>query len=290
VLAFIGSALSGLHRGVTLLSHINSVFFLLLALFIVGFGPFRSAMAISWEGLREFASHFVARALFLDFNSDDPWPRQWTVFYWSVWLAWAPITSAFLGRIAVGYTVRAFILVNLVLPAAFSLMWMAIFGGSALALQAGGADLISLVNAKGPEALLYAVFAQFPFASIVIPAFLFTAFISYVTAADSNTIAMAGMSQHGISPESPDPATWVKLVWGGTVGALSLCLLCLSGLDGIRTLSYLGGFPALFFELTVTFGLFKLCWRPEKFGLRIPKWELSAESGLPEASPQASPP
>jgi len=287
--AFIASALSGLQRGVTYLSNINSIFFLLLGLFMIAYGPFSEMLALSIEGTKEFLTHFTGRALLSDFAANDPWPRSWTVFYWCVWLAWAPVTSAFLGRIAVGYTVRAFIFVNVIFPAAFSLVWMSIFGGSALAFQRAGGDLVGLLQTHGPEALLYAVLAKLPLAAIIIPAFLVKAFISYVVAADSNSMSMAGLSTEGISPEQADPSTGLKLVWGGAVVAFALCLLCLSGVDGIRTLSYLGGIPALFYEIIAAVGLMKLCWRPEKFGLKIPKWKTPSEkSALPVELPQGS--
>ncbi len=289
VVAYLVTALSGVTRGMTWLSRLNSAFFLFLAVYVTTLGPFREAAVHSANALGEFATHFFTRATFSEFSPTDPWPKTWTLFYWAIWLAWAPITAAFLGRIGVGYTVRSFILVNLFLPSIFSVVWMSIFGGVALALQQNGLDLIGTLQSGGPERLVYSVLATLPWAGVVIPAFLLTAFLSYVTSANSNMVAMAGMSSEGISPESPEPPSWLKLVWGITVGAISMCLLCLSGLDGVRALSYLGGAPALFYVLAVSFSLLKLCWRPEKFGLKIPEWKKRSEKSVsPAGLPQGS--
>ncbi len=271
VVAFLLSALSGVHRGITWLSNINTLFFFVIAGVVVYYGPIAETWALAVSASSHFVRHFVSSSLFTSFAVDDPWPRSWTVFYWSVWLAWAPVSAAFLGRVGVGYTVRSFLLVNLLIPAVFSYVWMGIFGGTALAMQSlGTLDLAQILSSAGPEMLVYRVFDKFPFASIVIPTFLITAFISYVTAADSNTLSMAGMSSHGISADSHEPPLWLKLVWGGTVGALALFMLCLSGLEGIKTLSYLGGFPALFFVLGTSGSLVSMIINPAKFGLIVP--------------------
>lgn len=283
VAAFLLSALSGIHRGITWLSNLNTLCFFLIAGVVVLYGPLRETLTLSMASSGDFVRNFVPQSLFTHFAASDTWPRSWTVFYWSVWLAWAPVTAAFLGRVGAGYTVRSFLLVNLVLPAVFSWIWMAIFGGTALTLQTSGAlDLAAILKANGPELLVYKVFEKFPFAAIVIPTFLVTAFFSYVTAADSNTLSMAGMSSHGISTENHDPSFWLKVLWGSIVGILAFIMLYLSGVEGIKTLSYLGGFPALFFELGACFALLNLAFNPARFGIELPL-PRTPKADLPQA-------
>src|SRR3546814_9372021 len=57
---------------------------------------------------------------------------------------------------------------------------------------------------------------------------------------------MSALSTHGISPETPEAPLWVKIVWGATIGLVAMILVAAAGLDGIRRMSVLGGFPALF--------------------------------------------
>ena len=64
--------------------------------------------------------------------------------------------------------------------------------------------------------------------------------------ADANVSAMSALSTHGISPERPEAPLWVQAVWGVTVGLVALVLVAGGGIDGIRMMSVLGGFPALF--------------------------------------------
>ena len=105
--------------------------------------------------------------------------------------------------------------------------------------------LVVLISA-GPDPLLYRLFSDLGGGLPVFVVLIAAIFLSYVTAADSNVSAMSALSTHGISPETPEAPLWVKVVWGVTVGLVAIILVAASGIDGIRMMSILGGFPALF--------------------------------------------
>lgn len=261
VVTFLASSLSGLDRGIRWLSVLNSwLFFVFLGIAIV-WGPLREMLSLGRDAFVDFTASFPSRTLLLSYSASDPWPRAWTVFYWAVWLAWAPVTALFLGRIARGYSVRQFLWVNLILPGLFAIVWMTIFGGTALSLETSGAGLSRLLAEKGPESLAYALLERYPLAWLFIPTFLITVFVSYVTSADSNTSVIAGLCSSGIGPECPEPRAYLKILWGAVLGSVAIVALCFSGVDGIRTLSYLGGVPALFFELAAMVGLWRMLAR-----------------------------
>ena len=139
-----------------------------------------------------------------------------------------------------------------------------------MALQTSGlADFTGALapGGAGAESVSFSVLEKLPFAGVVIPFFLAVVFVAFVTAADSNTTAMAGMSTNGANPEDGDAPIRIKLIWGVTVGALALSMLWLSGIEGIKNLSYLGGFPALLFEIAVAVSLVALLFRTKKLGL-----------------------
>jgi choline-glycine betaine transporter len=79
-----------------------------------------------------------------------------------------------------------------------------------------------------------------------------------VTAADSNTEAMGGISSTGISPEDPSPPVAIKVVWGVTIGAVAFIMINKAGVDGIKMLSNLGGLPSLFLIIAINIGLLYL--------------------------------
>lgn len=266
VLSFVVSAVSGLKRGISVLSSYNLLVFFLLAVVVFVLGPTRFIVDFGLRALNDFIVHFFDNATLHRFQSDDPWPRQWTVFYWAVWIAWAPVTAAFLGRLARGYSVRTFILINLWLPAAFAIIWMAIFGGTTLHFEMiQHKQLSAYVVANAPENIIYRVLAAFPFAHIIVPIFIFTVFISYVSGADANTSAMAGMCTRNLRDNDSEPGAKIKIIWGAVIGIIAAFVLQAAGIEGIKILSNLGGLPALVYVIAASVGLLRVAWSPARW-------------------------
>ncbi|NNE39971.1 MAG: BCCT family transporter [Marinicaulis sp.] len=249
VLAFVVSSISGIQRGIKFLSDINIKVFIGLCAFVVVAGPFGDSIVLGGKAIVHYVTTFVPASLSLGERASDPWMRDWTVFYFANWLAWAPVTALFLGRISIGYTVREFLTVNLAAPAAFSGMWMIIFGGAAIALNAAeGGALVSALEKSGPETVVYTLFEALPFAGFVIAVFGVITFVSFVTAMDSNTHSIASLCMKNSSPsdESNPSNMSVKIFWGALVGAVAFVMTATTGIDGVRMLSNLGGLPGLF--------------------------------------------
>lgn len=265
VATFILSAISGLMRGIQLLSDWNIKIFFGLALFVFICGPSLFILKIGVESIGEFLQTFFQRSLYVGLSPEDNWSESWTIFYWANWLAWTPVTALFLGRLSQGYTVREFIHFNLIYPSIFGAIWMMIFGGTSLHLDffGEGSPIYAILQESGVENVMFALFQELPFAAIVSFIFLISTFLSFVTASDSNTSAMSGLSSTGISPESPEPSLWIKIIWGITIGAVALIMVTNSGVDGVKMVSNLGGFPALFFMILAAWALVKLGRSPE---------------------------
>lgn len=267
VTCFIVSSATGLMKGIRILSDINTKLLLVLALVPLVFGASWSLLSYSGPALLDYAVHFVPR----NFNfSPSEFDRGWTIFYWAVWLAWAPITACFLGRIAYGRTVGEFMQINFIFPSLFAIVWMTIFGGNAIEMQiqhlanpdqAFAADLYQVYQRDGEEAVSFAFFNQLPWSSVLILFYMFSAFVCFVTSSDSNMSAMSSISSSGITPENPEGSTWLKIVWGATVGTVSWSMISFTGgVEGVKILSNLGGFPAAFLQILIIAALVKVVW------------------------------
>ena len=259
VSAFVVSSATGLQKGIRLLSGWNIRIFIGIALFVLIAGPTGELLSMGGKGALDYVQHFLPRSLGLDDRLEEDWIQSWTVFYWANWLAWTPVTALFLGRIAVGYTVRDFIHFNLLLPALFGACWMGIFGGTTLSFDQNydGAMHQALLDG-GPQAIIYELLGKLPLPLLSSFLMLLAIFISYVTAADSNTSAMTGMSVEGVSPETQEAPLGMKVIWGTLVGLISWVMISFAGIDGVKMISNLGGLPALFLLLLVGAGLVKL--------------------------------
>lgn len=129
------------------------------------------------------------------------------------------------------------------------------------------APLYSILNSEGGVSkVIFAILGKLPLAELIRIVFLVAAFLSYVTAADSNTSAMSGISSKSID-ENDEPYLWMKVVWGILIGTIAWVMISFSGdgqtsgLDGIKMLSNLGGLPALFLMLVIALGVVKMIWK-----------------------------
>ena len=265
VITFIISAASGLMRGIRILSDYNIKAFIALAIFIFLTGPTIVLLKMGWSGLLDYLYYFLPRSVSLDIQLDSAWQNSWTIFYWANWLAWTPITALFLGQLAKGYRVRDYIHYNLILPSLFGGFWMVVFGGTSMAMdRASNGNLYGILVNEGEQNVIFNILDQLPLGAILSIIFLFIIFVSYVTAADSNTSAMSGISTKGISPENPEAPLMIKVIWGGLIGLIAWVMITYAGVDGIKMISVLGGFPALFILIAVSFGIIRLCFRKEE--------------------------
>ncbi|BDM63426.1 BCCT family transporter [Shewanella sp. NFH-SH190041] len=257
VVTFIFSAASGLNKGIARLSKANFWMLIALFIFVLIFGPTIYILSIGTEGLGAYLQNFFRLSLFTGQAADDPWPQSWSVFYWAVWFAWAPITAMFLGKIARGYTVKEFIQINLIFPSLFILLWVSVFGGTAIYFDVISNDALhSVLNNEGIEQLLYYIMAQLPMSSITSFFLIFIAFISYVTAADSSTDAIGDLCTKNFTSESDErTALPIKILWGTLIGLVAWIMISTVGITGIKQLSNLGGLPAALITLACSFTL-----------------------------------
>ena len=259
IFCFILSAVTGLQKGIKWLSTINICAFIFIAIYVFVFGFPGEVLGLAGTGISDYVVNFVPRSVNIGSGIDTEWLNSWSIFYWANWFAWAPISSLFLGRISRGYTVRQYINFNLIIPSLFAIIWMTIFSGSTLHLnELLDNSLFNLMSEKGEESVMYALLNELPIGKILSIFTLCIIFLSYVTAADSNISAMSSISSNEIKNADGEAPTFIKIIWGLVIGGLTYVMLSTAGIDGIRILSVLGGFPALFIIILAGISLIKI--------------------------------
>jgi choline-glycine betaine transporter len=286
VSAFIISAASGLLKGIRILSVINSRIYILLAAFVFLAGPTAYILDLMVEGVGLYLNDFFKISLWTSTTAGDGWSRWWPTFYWCNWMAWMPVTAVFLGRLSKGYSVREAIMVIFFIPALFSIVWLVLFAGTAINFDLNGMGINEARLNSGAEGATYALFRALPLSVITIPFFLLLVFVSFVTAADSNTNAMSGLCSSGLSITDQESPTSIKIVWGVTIGGLSLIMLNASGIDGLKMASNLGGFPNSFLLVLMSFALIKVIKNPSRYDTFKEDYD---QAGHPIASQRLEP-
>ncbi|MER5969017.1 BCCT family transporter [Streptomyces sp. NPDC002055] len=251
--AFILSAVSGVAKGIQWLSNINMVLALVLALFVFVAGPTILMLDLLPTTIGTYLGdlpQLVGRTEASSGKGVADWLSSWTVFYWAWWISWTPFVGMFIARISRGRTIRQFIGGVILVPSAVSLVWFAIFGGSAMKLQ----QLGKLKDESTPEGQLFGVLQQYPLASVMSLLVMVLVAIFFVSGADAASIVMGTLSQRG----SFEPTKPVVIFWGVLTGAVAAIMLLIGGgegdaLTGLQNLTILVAAP-------FTLVMIGLCW------------------------------
>ena len=263
---FIISSISGIHKGIKLLSNINVVIYFLLLIIIFVLGPTVFMIDGTLEATGSTLTHIPEKLLTTGAYTNDSWAKNWTVFYAGSWGSWAPISACFLARLGVGYKIKDLIKINFLIPIIFNIIWCGIFSNLAIHYQLSGElDLINILNTQGAEAVIYAIFDTLPFAKIIIFIFFLALILSMITAMDSTTNSIAAISTSGISPEEQEAPVLLKVMWGLIFAILSYIMLTIAGIDGIKMVSNLGGLPNIFIILGSVVGIIVISLNVEKY-------------------------
>ncbi len=128
------SVMSGLDKGIRRLSEANMILAVILLGLIFVLGPTVFLLQAYLQNIGDYLADIVHNTFNLFAYKKTSWIGGWTIFYWGWWLAWAPFVGLFIARISRGRTIREFILGVMLIPTVFTLLWMTIFGNSAIDL------------------------------------------------------------------------------------------------------------------------------------------------------------
>lgn len=251
---FLTSTTTGLDRGIKWLSNVNLGIALVLMSFVFIAGPTVFILETFTLGLGDYLQNFIRYSLRLQPYQQGTWVQDWTIFYWAWAIAWSPFVGAFVARVSRGRTIREFIVGVLVVPPLIALLWIAVFGGTALHLDLfSGTSIAEAVDADVTSAL-FVTFAELPLSFLLSVLSLLLILTFLITSADSATYIISSMTTNG----SLNPPLGVRIVWGILLGGIAAVLLLASGLEGLQTASLISALPFTIILLLMVYTLFSL--------------------------------
>ena len=258
------STVSGVDKGIRRLSELNVVLALVLMLWVLFSGQTHQLLNALVQNIGDFFSRFPGMMMntfaYTDGAADlgypaSQWMADWTLFFWAWWIAWAPFVSLFLARISRGRTLRQFVVGVLLIPFAFILLWVSIFGNAALSFFDDEKFLDLAVNL--PESGFFNLLEQYPGATFTVALAVITGLFFYVTSADSGSLVMANMTSKSSTTDS-DGAPWLRIVWAVITGALTLVMLFIDGVYTLQAATVMVGLPLSILVYLVMFSLWKV--------------------------------
>lgn len=237
--AFMVSTISGLDRGIKYLSNVNLGLALFLMVSVLFIGPTGFILETITMGLGDYIQNFFQASLRMENYTDGTWVQDWPIYYWAWTIAWSPFVGMFVARISKGRTLREFVLGVMVAPPFIGMIWIGIFGGTAINLDLfQGTDIAGIV-AEDTTRAMFAMLDNIPLGTLLSVLSICLLFTFLVTSADSATFVLGMMTSNG----DTNPSMILKVIWGALIAGLATVLIISAGLDGLQTVSLIGALP-----------------------------------------------
>ena len=249
---FAYSSYSGLKKGIKVLSDWNVILSFVLLGFVLIVGPTVFIMETTITSMGNMIKNFFEMATWLEpfggigGRKETNFPQQWTIFYWSWWIVYAPFIGLFIARISKGRTLKEVVLGTIIYGTLGCMLFFGIFGNYAVFLQISGQfDVIQNLNTHGTEATIIEVLHQLPFHNIIIVLFMLSALLFLATTFDSGSYILAAASQKKVIGE---PLKVNRLYWAFALCLLPFALMLVGGeraLEVLKTAALLASVPVL---------------------------------------------
>src|SRR5690625_2365438 len=257
ILLVIGAAISavtGIHKGIQVLSSFNVLLALGLIIGVLLLGP----------GLFIFNNYFEAFGLYVNqfipfntFRSDEAWLSSWTVFFFAWFIGYGPMMAIFTARISRGRTIRELVLSVAIIAPVIATFWFTVLGGTGIFQELDTPGSVSTaLNEAGPPAAMMAIAEQLPFGTIFGFLFLLATIIFVLTTTDSMslTISMA-ISGDGNPPRS------LRAFFALLMGAVAIVLVSIGegSINALQSFIVVTAVPVVFLLLTTFWTAPKAC-------------------------------
>ena len=240
------SVIRGLDGGVKVLSEINMGLAALLLLFVLIAGPTIAILTGFVDSLAAYIQYLPALSNPIG-REDTNFSQGWTAFYWAWWISWSPFVGMFIARVSRGRTVREFIICVLLIPSMVCVLWMSVFGGTAI--QQVIQDGVTTVTEAPLELKLFKMLAELPLASITSFLGIILVVVFFVTSSDSGSLVIDTITAGG-KVDAPVPQ---RVFWCVFEGAVAIALLIGGGLASLQAMVISTGLP-------FTVVLLLMCW------------------------------
>ncbi|NPE28472.1 BCCT family transporter [Methanococcoides sp. SA1] len=247
------SVVSGLNKGIRILSQMNVGLGALLILFVFITGPTVFLASSYVQSIGYYMQNLVALTFQTDAYRGVEWQSMWTMFYWGWWISWSPFVGMFIARISKGRTIREFIRGVLIAPALITFFWIIVFGNTAIHIELFGAGGISQIVQTSVPTALFVLLERLPapFLSSVLATIVITTF--FVTSSDSGSLVISILSSNG----NPQPVVGLRFFWAILQGAVAAVLLLTGGLVALQTAALTTALPFCMVMILMCYSIVK---------------------------------
>lgn len=246
------SVVLGLDKGIRRLSLLNMGLAFCLLTFVLLLGPTLFLFDAMLQNLGQYLKHLPELSTWTETYQETNWQDDWTLFYWGWWIAWSPFVGMFIARISLGRTVREFLLGVMLVPSLITLVWITVFGNTALFVELFGNGGIAEAVSNDIAVALFVLLEQFPFSTLSSLLGVIVVVIFFVSSSDSASLVVDIITAGG----NTNPPVIQRVFWASMEGILAAVLLLGGGLQALRTASISSGLPFALVLLVMCVSLF----------------------------------
>ena len=244
------SVVAGLDAGVKRLSELNMLLALLLMLFIMAVGPTLEIVRGFFANLAAYLEYFPALSNPVG-REDLNFVQNWTAFYWAWWISWSPFVGMFIARVSRGRTVREFIISVLIVPSLACVLWMTVFGQTAI--EQVVRDGYTAARDADLPLQLFLMLKDLPLEQITSLLGVMLVIVFFVTSSDSGSLVIDVISAGG-KFDAPVPQ---RVFWTIFAGLVAIALMLSGGLTALQAMAVSTGFPFALVLLVACLAIFK---------------------------------
>lgn len=230
------SVLAGLEAGVKRLSEINMTLAALLMLFVIIVGPTVAILTGFFSNLAAYFQHLPALSNPIG-REDANFSQGWTAFYWAWWISWSPFVGMFIARVSRGRSVREFLVSVLLIPSLACVLWMTVFGSTAIR-QVVDKGYTAAADAALPLQL-FSMLDFMPWAQITSFVAIILVVVFFITSSDSGSLVIDTIAAGG-KVDAPTPQ---RVFWCTFEGLVAIALILGGGLVALQAMAVSTGFP-----------------------------------------------
>lgn len=245
------SIVSGLDKGVKMLSILNiriAIIFMLLMLVI---GPTVFLLDSLIENIGIYFQNLLQLGTYTEVYAETKWQNNWTIFYWAWWIAWSPFVGIFIARVSKGRTVREFLSGVVILPTVFSFLWFTIFGSSAIHLELNNIANVSDAVKADISTALFEMLKNYPLTILLSVVGILLVVSFFVTSSDSGSLVVDFITTGG----KLDAPVGTRIFWATVEGLLAIALLVGGGLSTLQTAVMIAALPFAIILIIMTYSL-----------------------------------
>ena len=244
----VASVLSGLDKGIQILSRINVWMALVLMVLVLAVGSVGFVLRAWLSGLATYATDFVGMSLY---QGDQAWLSSWTIFFFGWFMGYGPLMAIFIARISRGRTARDLLVCTAVIPPIATTLWFTVLGGTGIWVEQNTPGAISDPLADGglPAAVM-AIASNLPLGGLLAVGFLLLTITFVATTGDSMAYAVAQACVRDDSPPS-----WLRAMWAVIMGGAAAVLISIGdgGITALQSFIVITAVPVGFVLLPSVF-------------------------------------